>query len=165
MIIWGFKSRHLNQLYLLLCERIYECIKGWHPPILNFKISSILFHTKTEYSGPNFDRMDRINWSSSFVIPQFLRKSTSDLNLVMNSSIVSNSLGLNEINSFSNWYPLRSSLFLKRDSILIHTSLGNFKTWRWKISSGEGEREREKEKEIHKLHPSCYAMLLSQQVH
>ena len=77
--------------------------------------------TKTEYFRPKFDRMERINCSSLFSIPHCLRKSTSDLNLVMNSSMISNSLGLNEINSFSNWCPLRSSFFPKRDSSLIHT--------------------------------------------
>ena len=123
-------------------------LKFWTAILVAYNVD-----TKNEYSRPNFNRMDITNFSYFLLIPHLLSKITSDLNLVMNSSIVSNSLGINEINLFSNWCPIRSSCFSKRDSSLIHTSLGPVKLSIWKISYGE----RERDKESHKLHPSCYA--------
>ena len=132
--------------------------------ILQFRNASLVtwnVERKIEYSIPKFYRMERINFSSFFSIPHCLSKSTSELNLVMNCSMVSNSLSLNDINSFSNWCPLSSSCFSKKDSSLIHNSLGHVQPSRWKSSS----RERERENNPFKLHPSYYATLLSQQLY
>ena len=54
------------------------------------------------YSGPNFERMSRINGYSFFSIPHFLSKRISDLNLVKNPSMNLKFVGIKEINSFSN---------------------------------------------------------------
>ena len=97
--------------------------------------------TKTEYLGPNFDKMERINRSSFLSIPHYFINRRIDLNLVKNTLMESKLLGLNENNSFSNWCALVPSCTPKRDSSLFHTWFRVVKPSRGKIISREIGRQ------------------------
>ena len=124
----------------LSCPFVSESKNVLKEAIFQLEITSLVtwkVDIKTKYLGLNFDRMERINWSSFFLISHCLINGTHDLNLVKNPSMESKLLGFNENNSFSNWCALISSWTPKRNSSLVHTWFGVVKPSRWKSRLGK----------------------------
>ena len=116
-----FKSTHMNQF---IFPFVIESKKAHKEGIFQLETTSLVawnVDTKSEYSGPNLERMERNNCSYFFSIPQCLIIRTSDLNLVKKPSMELKLIVLNENNSFSNWCTLISSCNPKRYLSLLHT--------------------------------------------
>ena len=96
--------------------------------------------TNTKYSGPNFERIERMSWSSSFLNPHALISMRRDLNLVNNSCRLLKWIGFMDMSSFSSWCTLIASCLSNSPSNVVQTTSGVVAPLTWKRRSMEIDR-------------------------